>query len=165
MPSLHIEGNQEEKSLLHDCIQTIEQIYSSRGLPRWLSSRESACLGSPLLEGRRCAFNPWVRKFPWRRKWQPILVFLPATSHGQKRLTGYNLWGHKELDMTYQLNHHHHSSRPDFKKLHLIILMLNIYKWKQFYWGRKKKGKICCSECSLRLCWQRSIQSKLWFSL
>ena len=24
----------------------------------------------------------WVRKLPWRRKWQPITVFLPGTSHG-----------------------------------------------------------------------------------
>ena len=23
-------------------------------------------------------FNPWVRKIPWRRKWQPSLVFLPG---------------------------------------------------------------------------------------
>ena len=25
--------------------------------------------------------NPWVRKIPWRRKWQPTLVFLPGKSH------------------------------------------------------------------------------------
>ena len=34
-------------------------------LPLWLSSKESAC------QCRRCRFNPWVRKIPWRRKWQP----------------------------------------------------------------------------------------------
>ena len=32
--------------------------------------------------------NPWVRKIPWRRKWQPTPVFLPGTSHGQRRLVG-----------------------------------------------------------------------------
>ena len=26
---------------------------------------------------RRCRFDPWVRKMPWRRKWQPTTVFLP----------------------------------------------------------------------------------------
>ena len=26
--------------------------------------------------------NPWVRKIPWRRKWQPTPVFLPGKSHG-----------------------------------------------------------------------------------
>ena len=29
-----------------------------------------------------------------------IPVFLPGTSYGQRRLTGYSLWGHKELVMT-----------------------------------------------------------------
>ena len=28
-------------------------------------------------ETRRGGFDPWVRKIPWRRKWQPIAVFLP----------------------------------------------------------------------------------------
>ena len=44
-------------------------------------------------------FSPWVRKIPWRRAWQPILVFLPEESHGQRSLEGYsNPLGHKELD-------------------------------------------------------------------
>ena len=33
---------------------------------------------------RRHRFSPWARKIPWRRKWQPIPVFLPAESHGQQ---------------------------------------------------------------------------------
>ena len=33
---------------------------------------------------RRCVFEPWVRKVPWRRKWQPTLVVLPGKSHGQR---------------------------------------------------------------------------------
>ena len=37
----------------------------------------------------RHGFDPWVRKIPWRRKWQPIPVFLPGESHGQKSLAGY----------------------------------------------------------------------------
>ena len=43
-------------------------------------------------------FNPWFRKFPWRRAWQPILVFLPGESHGQRSLVGYSPWSHKESD-------------------------------------------------------------------
>ena len=35
-----------------------------------------------------------------RRKWQPILVFLPGESHGQRSLAGYSPWSHKELDLT-----------------------------------------------------------------
>ena len=54
------------------------------------------------LQCRRCGFNPWVRKIPWRRKWQPTPVFLPGESHGQRSLAGYSLWGWKESDMTEQ---------------------------------------------------------------
>ena len=36
----------------------------------------------------------------WRRKWQPIPVFLPGESQGQGSLVGFCLWGHTELDMT-----------------------------------------------------------------
>ena len=30
---------------------------------------------------------PGLERFPWIRKWQPILVFLPGKSHGQKWAT------------------------------------------------------------------------------
>ena len=42
-------------------------------------------------------------KSPWRRKWQPNPVFLPAESHGQRSLGGYSPWGHKESDTTERL--------------------------------------------------------------
>ena len=31
---------------------------------------------------KRCRFDPWVRKTPWRRKWQPAPVFLTGKFHG-----------------------------------------------------------------------------------
>ena len=40
--------------------------------------KESLCRCRRL---RRSRFNPWVRKIPWRRKWQPTPVFLPGESH------------------------------------------------------------------------------------
>ena len=64
------------------------------GLPAWLSGKESTC------QCRRCRFNPWVGKSPWRRKWQPTTVFLPGKSHGQRILAGYSPRGHKRVDMT-----------------------------------------------------------------
>ena len=36
-------------------------------------------------------FNSWVRKTPWRRKWQPTAVFLPGKSHGQSIRTQKSL--------------------------------------------------------------------------
>ena len=41
------------------------------GLPWWFSDKESVCQCS------RCEFDPWVRKIPWRKKWQLTSVFLP----------------------------------------------------------------------------------------
>ena len=38
----------------------------------------------------RQEFNLWVRKIPWRRKWQPTPVFLPGKSNGQRRLACYS---------------------------------------------------------------------------
>ena len=52
----------------------------SIGLLWWFSDEESTC------QCRRLRFNPWVRKIPWRRKWQPTPVFLPGESHEHLRL-------------------------------------------------------------------------------
>ena len=56
--------------------------------------------------GNESAFNSGdsvrsqVEKIPWRRAWQPISLFLPGKSHGQRSLAGYSPKRHKELDMT-----------------------------------------------------------------
>ena len=39
---------------------------------------------------KRCGFNPWVGKIPWRGKWQPTPVFLPGESQGQGSLADYS---------------------------------------------------------------------------
>ena len=45
-------------------------------------------------------FNPFVKRIPWRRKWQPTPVFLPGESHGQRSLAGHSPWDYKEMDTT-----------------------------------------------------------------
>jgi len=35
-------------------------------------------------------FDPWVRKIPWRRTWQPTPVFLPGESCGERSLLAYS---------------------------------------------------------------------------
>ena len=53
---------------------------------------------------RRGRFDPQVGKIPWRRKWQPTLVFLSGKSHGQRSLAGYSPQGCKQSDRTKQLS-------------------------------------------------------------
>ena len=61
---------------------------------QWHSDKEPSC------QCRRHRFDPWVRKIPWRRKWQPTPLFLPGKPHGQRNLSGYSLWCCKESDIT-----------------------------------------------------------------
>ena len=68
-----------------------------RDLPSGTSGKEPACQCGTQ---KRCSFDPWVRKIPWRRPWQPTPVFFPGESHGQRSLAGYSSQGHKESDMT-----------------------------------------------------------------
>ena len=57
------------------------------GFPGGTSGKEPAC---QYRRCKRCRFNPWVRKLPWRTEWQPTPVFLPGESHGQRSLAGYS---------------------------------------------------------------------------
>ena len=52
---------------------------------------------------KRHAFDPWVRKNPWRREWLPTPVFLPREFYGQRSLAGYSPWGCEQSDTTEQL--------------------------------------------------------------
>ena len=63
-------------------------LVSNRKLPWFRRSRIR-------LQCRKPGFDPWVRKIPWRRKWQPTPVFLPGEFHGQRSLVGYSSWGCK----------------------------------------------------------------------
>ena len=54
-------------------------------LPRWLDGKGPTC---QCRRCRRLRFDPWVRKIPWRKAWQPTPVFLPGDSHGQRRQVG-----------------------------------------------------------------------------
>ena len=79
------------------CMCAVSPRQLSPELPRWLSGKEFAC---QCRRHKRCRFNPWVGKIPWKRKWQPTPVFLPGKSHVQRSLVGYSPPGHKESDTT-----------------------------------------------------------------
>ena len=56
-------------------------------------------------------FDPWVRKIPWRRAWQPTLAFLPGESLWTGETGGLQSTGRRESDTTKQLSKH---SREDY---------------------------------------------------
>ena len=73
---------------------------------------------------KRYKFHSWVGKIPWRRKWQPTLVFLPGKAHGQRSLAVCSLWGCKELDTTEQLSMCARSCTPTHTHTHTICSMV-----------------------------------------
>ena len=56
---------------------------------------------------RKCGFDLWVGKIPWRRKWQPTLVFLPGKSHGQRSLVGYSPQSRRRVGHSLGTEHAH----------------------------------------------------------
>ena len=54
--------------------------------------------------GKRHAFDPWIWKIPWSRKWQPTPVFLPGKFYRQRSLAGFSPWG--RVNMTEWLSTH-----------------------------------------------------------
>ena len=78
------------------------------------------------LQCRRPRFSPWVEKSPWRREWLPTLVLLPGEFHRQRTLAGYNLWGHKESDMTEQLIL---SNKIPTNRLTIFSIQFPVFAW------------------------------------
>ena len=95
-------------------------------------------LGAPQVKGcayqcrrrKRCRFDPWAGKIPWRR--QPTPAFLPGESPEQRSLAGYCPWGHKESDTTEQLstvvvlNTHTHTQNVFVTPVYIIIKLSDL---------------------------------------
>ena len=99
-----IQRNKQSGSELENIFWTFQLLtcisYFLRwGFPGGLSGKNFAC---QCRSCRRWRFDPWIRKIPWRRKWQPTPVFLLGESHGQRSLTGYSP---KELGTTEATEH------------------------------------------------------------
>ena len=104
---------------------SIKVLTSISGLPWWLSGKEFTCQGRRL---RRCGFDPWFRKIPWRRKWQPTSVFLPGEFQteepGGLQFMGSQSVGHDSVTNTHthtQLAYQYYS----FKKYSLLHHLKN----------------------------------------
>ena len=82
---------------------------------------------------RRGGFDPWFRKIPWRRAWQPTPVFLPGESHGQRSLVGYSPWGCTESDMT-KVTKHAPTNKSKAKRGDTVKWVCGIGFWRFLDW-------------------------------
>ena len=141
------------------------------GIPRWLSSKESAC---QCRRHRRCRFNSCVRKTPWRNKWQPTPIFLLGNSHGQTSLVGYSPWGRQESNMTeHHITHTHITSSSihlligtwvlpclGLLKIMLLWTLRCMYLFKlvfSFFWYTSKSGTTGSYSSSIFSFWETSM--------
>ena len=103
-------GNQESTSFLYVCLFWtfhVNGLIQHVVLGDWLLSLTIVFL-KPVYglmvknppANQEMRVRPLDQEYPWRRKWQPTPVFLPGKSHGQRSLTVYCPWGHKESDST-----------------------------------------------------------------
>ena len=103
-----------------------------------------------------------VGKIHWRRKWQPIPVFLPGKFHGQRSLAGNSPWGHRESDTPERLHRHTQCAYPVWRtyareversfhilpgalyaKLCVYIHVSNVCVW----------ACVCACMLSAQICW------------
>ena len=89
------------------CLGNLEEHLGLLGLPWWLRGKESTC------QCRRCEFDPWVGKMPWKRKWQPTPIVLPEKFHGQRSPVGFSPWSCKGVG--YDLVANNNNINCDFK--------------------------------------------------
>ena len=83
----------------------INRLWEIQVFPGSFDGKISPCNAGDL--GLIPGSDPWVRKIPWRRKWQPTPVFLPGEFHAQRNLVGYSPWDHKETGQDRATNHIH----------------------------------------------------------
>ena len=100
------------------------------GFPGGASGKEPAC------QCRRCAFDPWIGKIPWRRAWQPTVLFLPGKSYGQRSLVVNSPQSCVESDMTEASQHKQIQCQTRL----ILLLIINLIYFLQFssnkaYWA------------------------------
>ena len=82
--SIHLKLKQYKSTILQE------------GFPGGPSGKEPIC---QCRRHKKCGFDPWIEKIPWKREWQPTPFFLLEKFCGQRSMVGHSLWGRKELDM------------------------------------------------------------------
>ena len=138
----------------------------SWGLPRCLSGKESACQGK---RHRNRGFEPWVRKIPWWRKWQPTPVFFPGKFCGQRSLVGYSPCGSQKSPIWLGNWAHSwfHSGLNRTTAQSWVLLtgyLVSILKRGIFQgsWVHLSPNLTCLGRCIFQRFWPASGQWKKW---
>ena len=71
----------------------LSRFAQEQGFPGGTGGKEPTC---QCRRRKGHGFHPWVRKVPWRGKWQPGPVLLPGESRGQRGLAGLSSWGRRD---------------------------------------------------------------------
>ena len=103
-------------------------------------------------ESRRCGFDPWVGKVPWRKAWQPTPVILRGEFHGQRILEGYSPWGHRSWTFLKQLSTAHvpiHFSSL-IPKMLMFILAISCLTVSNLPWLMDLTFQVPMQYCSLQ---------------
>ena len=77
-------------------LKRADTVFCDNNVKRWASKVAQWWRVHP--HGRRLGFDSWVRKIPWRRKWQPTPV-LPGESHDREAWLATVHGVAEELDM------------------------------------------------------------------
>ena len=96
-----------------------------QGIPRWCSDKESAC---QCRRRKRCGFDSWVRKIPWRKKWQPTPEFLLGKYNGWRSLADYSHEVTKSQICLRDWGRHTFFSRAP------VVFLVS---WEKCNWGEK----------------------------
>ena len=89
---------------------------------------------TPFREDLRPGLDPWVRKIPWRRKWQLTPVLLLGRFYGRRSLVGYSPWGCKESDTTEQLHFHFGYKTSHILEYMYLSFQQNVFFFKVYYY-------------------------------
>ena len=131
------------------------------GLPWWLCGKQATC------QSKRCGYALWVRKIPWRRKWQPTPAFLSGKSHGRRSVASYNPWSPKragyDLETEQQYSH-------CLEKEYTTQISINRWMYKQiadYSWN----GILLCNKkelpihvttwMNIKTCWTKEVWLKM----
>ena len=120
------------------------------GSPGGSVAKDSACQSRRL---GTCVLDPWVRKIPWRRKWQPTRAFLPGESHGRGAwLASVSRVRHSWApEQQVHLGKRTGLPRVRCKEKHWPELGS---KDKEHIWGQPCPSSPLCDVPKARLCWK-----------